>query len=335
MKPPFFTRNINNSKPALPSLLQTKKRINVIEDFDSFIKGKEFRDSAAFCNFLNEFRLEIERREQLSSRKEILLTITKIRTACRESPFVERAQTWPRGYSGDFETINYIMRSENKAKPYTFGYFVEDYFLKSDICQQHKNKIAYQAQLIKNTINTKSNAKIISIGCGTSEDIKYCLPEIKSSQAEITLVDVDENAIDFSFYQLAEIKEQITALHGNIYKLMRMLTEKYDLILIGGVFDYLNDKTIISILQSLRDNLAENGRLFFTNIDRGNPYRIFMEYFSDWILTERSESNLISLINDANWPKDSYQITKDRTGLTHLVELYYCKEMPYTNGNHL
>jgi hypothetical protein len=108
---------------------------------------------------------------------------------------------------------------------------------------------------------------------------------------------------------------------------MRNLSEHYDLILIGGVFDYLNDKTIVSILKSLRNNLVEDGRVFFTNIDKNNCYRTFMEYLGDWFLIERSESDVDELITAAEWPDDSYRITKDKTGLTHLVELSYATEI--------
>ncbi len=204
---------------------------------------------------------------------------------------------------------------------------MEEYFLKSDICKQHKNKVTRQAQLIMEAINAKGDAKIISIGCGTSEDIRKCIEDIRWSNAEITLVDVDQDALAFSMQQLHEIKERITPLHGNIYKLMRGLSDQYDLILIGGVFDYLNDKTIISILKSLRNNLAEDGKVFFTNIDKNNRYRIFMEYLSDWSLIERSESELDELIANAEWPDDSYKITRDKTGLTHLVELHYISDV--------
>jgi extracellular factor (EF) 3-hydroxypalmitic acid methyl ester biosynthesis protein len=300
-----------------------EKPNNVIKQLESFITEKESWDKEAFNSFFNQLKLEIEIQEQVFSRPQILKSLSKIRAACSESPFTKRVQKWPRGYQGDFETINYIIKGENQAKEGTFAYFEEDYFLHSEICQQHKNKVAYQAQLIREAISSKKDAKIISIGCGTSEDIKSCIEVINQSNSEITLVDIDQDAIDFSLQQLVKIKERVIPIHGSIYKVIRSLHEKYDLILIGGVFDYLNDKTIISLLSSLRNNLCEYGKLFFTNIGKNNPYRVFMEYLADWILIERSENDLIDLINAANWPKSTYKITKDKTGLTHLVELNY------------
>ncbi len=300
---------------------------NINQQFETMVNEKKYHDINQFNNFLNTFKFEIERYEKQYTKNEIVESLQKIRTVCAASPFMKRAQSWPRGYQGDFETIDYIIKSQNKSKPGSFEYLVEDYFLHSDICEQHKNKVARQAQLIREVIGEKPDAKIISIGCGTSEDVRSCMDVICTSDAEITLVDVDQDALSFSLRQLYQIKEKITPLHGNIYKVMRNLSEQYDLILIGGVFDYLNDKTIVSILRSLRNNLAEDGKVFFTNIDKRNRYRVFMEYISNWSLIERSESELDELINSAGWPEDSYKITKDKTGLTHLAELSFTNEL--------
>lgn len=305
---------------------------NVFPQFGSFIADKHYQDQREFNNFLDQFSLRIAELEETCSRSELLEQITEIRVACSESPFLERAQKWPRGYQGDFETINYIIRSKNHAEDGSFGHVVEDLFLNSDICQQHRNKVARQAQLIRRVIGAKSDARIISIGCGGSQDLRSCLDQIQGSDVEITLVDVDQDALDFSLLQLSQIAEKITPLQGNIYKRMRGLTEQYDLILIGGVFDYLNDKTIISVLKSLKENLAEGGKLFFTNIDAHNPYRIYMEYFTNWTLIERTASDLERLIKAADWPDNSFSITKDQTGLTHLVEMNYPQGRPLDSG---
>jgi extracellular factor (EF) 3-hydroxypalmitic acid methyl ester biosynthesis protein len=296
---------------------------NINQQFEELINEKKYLDPKEFDNFLNTFKAEIERHEKLYSRDEIVKNLEKLRSTCAASPFVLRTQQWPRGYQGDFEMIDHIMKARNLSKEGTFAYYYEDYFLNSDICKQHANKVAQQARLIQETIAAKNDAKIISIGCGTSADIESCISDIECSDCQITLIDVDNEAINFSLKHLERIKDKIAPLHGNIYKVMRNLSEKYDLNLIGGVFDYLNDKIIVSILKSLRDNIVEDGKIFFTNIDKNNPYRVFMEYTGDWFLIERSEAELSELIASADWPKDSYKIARDQTRLTHLVELNY------------
>ncbi|HUP14363.1 MAG TPA: class I SAM-dependent methyltransferase, partial [Niastella sp.] len=83
--------------------------------------------------------------------------------------------------------------------------------------------------------------------------------------------------------RLESISSKLEIIHGNIYSVIRRLTSRYDLILIGGVFDYLKDNVIAVILKELVNRMKKEGTLFFTNIASGNPYRISMEYLSDWI----------------------------------------------------
>lgn len=293
----------------------------IVNKFLAFHTGKSALNQKQVCILLRHFRDEIFHLEKAFTREEILEHLTPLREVVRESPFLQRAQDWPRGYQGDFQTIHHILDQRNQAPANSLGYIIEDYFIHSDICAQHINKVQQQSTLISETIRANRNAKIISIGCGTSKDIKQAIPDIKCSYAEITLVDIDEDALEYSSQQLQGIEEHVTMINGNIYKVMRRLADQYHLILIGGVFDYLNNKTIVSILSSLKNNLAMSGKLFFTNIDQGNPYRVFMEYLANWCLIERSADDLVGLTVESGWSASAMKMRKESTQLTHLVEI--------------
>lgn len=273
-------------------------------------------------SFLQQLKEMISTLEETASREQIISWIPQIRNIAAQSPFVNRAQHWPKGYQGDFETIGHIISGENKAVPGSIGYLIEDFFLSSEICQQHINKVARQAELIGNVLKANPAARIMSIGCGTSEDIRLNIPAIASTDTHFTIVDADSDAIQYSMQNLASIQKQVTAIRGNIYKIVRTLKESYDLILIGGVFDYLNDKTIVSVLSSLKQNLNQNAILFFTNIQKPNPHRIFMEYLSDWILIERTEEDIQHLLDQSRLSDFNIKIENDQTGLTYLVECH-------------
>jgi len=81
---------------------------------------------------------------------------------------------------------------------------------------------------------------------------------------------------------------------------------------------------IIKILSSLKNNLKQGALVYFTNIKKNNPYRVYMEYFSDWMLIERSEEDINMLLKESTWSKSNTTIRTDATGLTYLVELNYC-----------
>ena len=295
-----------------------------LQTLDQKISFIETGKNEDILMFLSEFKNTIEGLENEYSREEIVRHIPAIRKAASHSPFVNRAQIWPKGYQGDFETIEQIIYQKNKAVPNTFGFIIEDFLLNSDVCKQHINKVKRQSELILKTVQQNPNAKILSIGCGTSEDIKLNIEAIKKTNAAITLLDADTDALKYSSMALQEIKDQVKTVHGNIYKLIRTITEQYDLVIIGGVFDYLTDKVIIKILSSLKNNLNQGALIYFTNIKKNNPYRVYMEYFSDWMLIERSEEDINMLLKESTWSKSNTNIQTDATGLTYLVELNYC-----------
>ena len=85
-------------------------------------------DDKAICILLKQFQKEIFKLEKHTQRDEILKELYPLREAVRQSPFLQRAQDWPRGYQGDFETIEYILEAKNRAGENTLGYVVEDFF---------------------------------------------------------------------------------------------------------------------------------------------------------------------------------------------------------------
>lgn len=293
--------------------------VNMLLDKATFTDVNNTRST--FLNVATELIPQILFLEKKEDRQKILISLRPLREKISESPFLKRTQEWPRGYAGDFETIMYMIDGKNRAPISTIGYIAEDFFLNSDIVKQHKNKLEVQMKMIEEGINKKGKINILSIGCGTSEDVYQMRKNIKMSNSSVTLLDIDRDALAYSITRLSDIANNIEAICGNIYKLIYKLKNKYDLIIIGGVFDYLKDKMIHNILRSLYcNNLSQQGAIFFTNIKKGNPFRIFMEYLSDWILIERDENIILSFVEDL--PKlEAIKLYTESTNLTYLVEL--------------
>ncbi|WDF77838.1 class I SAM-dependent methyltransferase [Mucilaginibacter sp. AW1-7] len=292
-----------------------------LKKLDTNVAAVATIDGRSLKLFFKYFKELVNGLEISNHREDIINLIPNIRSVAATSPFVNKAQQWPRGYQGDFETIGHLISGENKAVPGTTGHLLEDFFLTSDICKQHIQKVQYQSALIKKVVTGNPLASIMSIGCGTSEDIRLNIDLIKGTQIDITIVDADRDALACSMQNLEAIKYNVSAVHGNIYKIARTLNQQYDLIIIGGVFDYLSDKAITRVLSALKQNLAAGGKIFFTNIKHHNPYRIYMEYLSDWILIERTEQDIYRLLADSGLENYAVKLQVDETGLTYLVEV--------------
>ena len=276
------------------------------------------RTSGVIHNLLDAILNE----ERNGNKEEIISKLQEVRNIHRQSPFFVRTQDWPRGYAGDFETIEYIINGENKSEVNSLGYYLESIILNSPIVQQHRNKVFHQSQLILNKALENNNAKILSIGCGSSADLRNIQKVLKRTNVEITLFDMDEGALACSAEKLEPIKDKCSLIQGNLIRLVKKIEEKFDLIVIGGVFDYLTDKTIVSVLKKIyNENLNKGGEIFFTNIAKGNPYRVWMEYCFNWELIERTKADVGKLFADACLKNSELKIRKEETGLTYLVNI--------------
>ncbi len=271
--------------------------------------------------WLELFNIYVREQEKKLNREQILNRISPLRSRVKGSWLLNHAQSWPRGYAGDFEMIGYLLDGINKTPTNAFGYHLESIFLNSPIAQQHRNKVLHQMALIRQVLSANKNARILSVGCGTSEDLSLCRSQLETSKASLTLIDIDPNALSLSAERLQSLGDRITLMPGNIYKLSHKLTATYDLILIGGVFDYCSDRYVTSILQALTKKLNDGGRLFFTNIASGNPYRTVMEYLTDWQLIERDSYSVVSLLNQSCIETWKQEMHLDATRLTWLVTI--------------
>ncbi|MCK5023860.1 MAG: class I SAM-dependent methyltransferase [Candidatus Aenigmarchaeota archaeon] len=256
-------------------------------------------------------------------REEIEEIIKPARDIHSRSVFVKRLQEWPREYPGDFETIEYICDLENRSTYGKVEYYIEEYAMNSAMAQQHRNKLQYQSELILDTLSQSKNAqKILSVGCGGCRDILKVKKYIENIPCDIVLYDIDNDALDLSRKRLEDLQCDLHLIDGNFLHSVRKVETlgPFDLIIAGGLFDYLSDKHLLFFLKNTyRTLLSEKGVFFFTNIQKENPFQVWQEYFADWKLTYRTEENILGLLSSAGFTESSIDIKKDGTGLTFLV----------------
>jgi SAM-dependent methyltransferase len=237
------------------------------------------------------------------------------------SPFIRRMQEWPRGYAGDFETIEWLCRGQNRAESLV-GRAFEQYALTAAIAQQHRNKIAFQAACVLDAIERRPDCRVLSIACGSSPDIRS-IARFVGPEATFVLSDSDPEALAYSARHLGPLAERCTFVQGAVPGVLRRLRPlgPFDLVYAGGLFDYLPSRVIERSLAMIWSSLlAGGGRVVFTNIAQGNPFRVWLDYIANWPLIERSERDVESLIQAAGIEAD-VELTRDATGLAILASL--------------
>lgn len=258
-------------------------------------------------------------------RQEIIGFLYPVQKIFSQFPFLQRTQMWFRGYQGDFETIEYICEAQNLAIPKTIAYYLESTFLSSPVCQQHRNKVRYQADLILDTFNrNQKESNVMLIACGGCRDLRLIQKYLKNFQGgRIYINDMDAEALKFSQNHLSDIKDKIQVIPGNVLLAIKKLKSigEFDLVVAGGLFDYLEDKTIKFIITHVYKLLKTGGKFMFTNIAKNNPYRIPMGYLSNWHLIERDEKDYLRIFQDMDLPKNAITIVRDETNLALIIEV--------------
>src|SRR5437763_308443 len=258
-------------------------------------------------------------------RQQIVQILEPVRRIHARSGFVRRLQEWPRGYPGDFETVEYLCHGRSRAEQGTIEDICETYSLTRSIAQQHRNKVGHQAARIMRTLLDKpGTARVFSIACGSCPDLRRIAAHLPSLLGELWLNDNDSEALTFSARALQQVHGRVHLRPGNAIKVVRKTAQhglKFDLVLAGGLFDYLPDEHATYLIKHAWSLLDEGGVFFFTNIARGNPYRPLIEYFGDWFLIERSEDDVLRLCDAAGIAREAVAITREETGLTLSIEV--------------
>jgi hypothetical protein len=121
---------------------------------------------------------------------------------------------------------------------------------------------------------------------------------------------------------LAAVRDHIFVRRGNALRLLRdSKLGAFDLILAGGLCDYLSDRRVLLVLHHGYKALLHGGSLFFTNMARGNPYRLWMSYLADWQLIERSAEDIRHLITEAGVSTHHLTLETDQTALTLFAHI--------------
>ena len=261
--------------------------------------------------------------EQLGVDKDrIHAIVAPVRTMHAESPLITRMQAWPRGYAGDYETVEMLLAGQCVSEIGTLPYYLERYLLDCTATQQHRNKVTVQANMIRSAIRNNPEAAILMVACGGCPDLRLLLDDFKTFRGQLWLNDIDGGALEYSARTIAPAWPQVKTVRGNVVELVRDAKSlpRFDLIVAGGLYDYLEDRVVRFVTKGAYSVLKPNGTFFFTNIGR-NPYRPWMEYCGEWFLRERDAADLRRLVVRSGVLAENIRLSMDTTGLAHLVEI--------------
>jgi hypothetical protein len=164
-------------------------------------------------------------------------------------------------------------------------------------------------------------SKIFSIACGSCPDLRS-IPMLGEIAGEIWFNDADPAALEFARSMLRDVDDRLWVVRGNALSVARGIRTQFDLVMAGGLFDYLDDRVATLLIHLVVERLEKRGGVFFlTNIAKGNPYRPLIEYFGNWFLIERSDADILRICEAAGLRADQVSIRLESSGLTYIIEI--------------
>jgi SAM-dependent methyltransferase len=243
-------------------------------------------------------------------------------TILSKSYSINRIRTWPQGYQGDFKTLEAAYRNTPMSEG--IGYYLDKYILDWTLAHALRGRLERLTELLRAELTTRESAKVLDIACGSCREVSMLVPEIKTSKAQFTCIDLDGDALDFAVNRLAPADLAPEQIKLTKYNALRMFDHDIasaefgpqDIIYSVGYFDYLPDDFLVKLLHSLYALLNPGGKLIaaFKDADRYRSQEY--HWIADWDgFRQRTEKDFERILSEAGIPSQALTMTRDRTGV--------------------
>jgi len=229
------------------------------------------------------------------------------------APFGHRTYHKPLGYAGDYEIMNMIHRNTFEGAS-LFAKLLHFWLVSQWASKSVRNRIAHmEIKLMKETtrvLRQERPCRILNVGCGPAREIQnFMSAQAVASHADFTLLDFDQETIEFASAQLSDIKRRharqtrfqfhqlsVMKLIANSQRTTKPIGTDFDLIYCGGLFDYFSDLACRQLVEQFYNWLAPEGLLVVANMsNHQQPFSRMVEFLLDWHLIYRDARDMASL----------------------------------------
>lgn len=225
-----------------------------------------------------------------------------IRAWSATSPFFHHSFTKPRGYPGDFETIEIIYDCCPAGEDLP-GLVFDDYYLHARPAQAVRNRLAYLVERLGAEVGQRSAGghrpvRLLSLGCGPARELALLAqrPEF-AAVADVTCLDMDPAALACARQHIdGRLDGQVHFVCDNALRYARSAqrpAEPFDVIYAAGLFDYLSPDLASRLVEDCYGLLAPGGVLIVGNfsLETHPSDRVLIDWLLDWHLLYRNEAD--------------------------------------------
>ena len=241
-----------------------------------------------------------------------------------QSPFLRRCREKPRGYAGDYLTIQ-MMYDQRVQAIEGFGMAVESWAMTQPCPKAVRNRRRLVAAFVDRACENGNRGRpsIISLGCGPAAEVfdtlRYC-------RADFTLVDIDQEAIAFVQTKArdAGLSDHIAVQRANVIKMVLgndcRIAEGQSAFYSLGLLDYFNDALFIRLLDYIHGKLAKGGRALLGNFRPAHANTAFFEHALEWPLILRSKSDLLRIVKQSRFADCPMNVGAEPEGVQLFIE---------------
>jgi hypothetical protein len=250
-------------------------------------------------------------------KRELLPYVLLTRTA-------ERTYAKPRGYAGDFASIDQIYQNEPSGSG-RVGPLLDRVFLSLPACEAVRNRrhlLAEEIELAMAEKQGRSPARITSLACGPAAEVFDVYRQLPDPSVLVTtLLDIDLQALAYLDDRISAsgLRGQMRPVMGNLVYLAtgrsKLDLPPQDLIYSIGLIDYFNDKFVVALLNYVHSKLRPGGKVILGNFHPRNPTRAFMDHVLDWRLIHRTEDDMNRLFQASAFGSPCSKIRFEEQGI--------------------
>lgn len=240
----------------------------------------------------------------------------------------ERFYSKPRGYAGDFLTIEMIYR-DTAAGSGRIGPLIDRCFLDLPATSAVRNRRPLLAGEIGQTLSARGGepARVTSLACGPAEEIFDAYASMPDpSKLLTTLIDIDLQALAFvgDKRDRLKLKRHMTLVNANLVYLARgrqqVALQDQDLVYSVGLIDYFADSFVVALLGYVFDILRPGGKVILGNFHPRNPSRAVLDHVLDWRLIHRTEEDMHRLFQASRFGRPCTRIRFEAEGINLFAE---------------
>jgi len=274
---------------------------------------------AAVCSVCEEFEHGVSYDEEVIKNARLRFR-ERTNPILSKSHLINRMRTWPQGHQGDYKTLEAIY--QNTPLSEGIGYYLDALLLSSTLAVGVRERIEKFCGIIRQELMNRQNPRVLDIACNSCREVFELAPEIEKSGALFTCIDLDSEALTYSFNRLSYANLSSGGIEFLKYDALRMLDQemnieefgRQDVIYTVGFFDYLPDGLLVKLLNALYQLLKPGGKLIASFKDA----RFYKTQLYHWIIDwdgflQRSKGDFEHLFSQAGIQQNALSLSRVRS----------------------